>query len=508
MKLNANEIVTQRHKRAYIQFGGARPGNKPAYAGQDGQYMIISGVSVPEAGGVDPIWVPDPRRSGSYRLVGRKFSPPDLASATVEMLEKRGGIPRQLGKIGCQFNLYEVTGACKDLSDILRGWSDYVLVYSGAIVTDKDFGDRMAWDGDEQIVDSLSVTLADVYPVGAMVFGAKAADNTDTEVLDVCYAGSFECDDCSDAATQRIYSLVKTDATTTPAHVVYSLDGGDTSAISTVTGLALTEAPVAIRVIGEHLVVFSPTAGSATLSGYYVATLNAAGVPGTWSKITTGFVSTHLITDVHVAGPRDIFLTASGGYIYRIDDILSGADVADAGVATTANLTRIDGHEHTLLAVGATDTVVRSVDRGQTWSTVASTGAGGTLSAVQVLDEHRYWVASATTLWSTVDGATSWSGQVLAGITAIQDILFATDEVGFVAASTSTPAARIYGTFTGGANWDYQPPRFLNLPTFNRANRLAVPDVDDASITANTLAVAGLASGTAGRLLVAAATRI
>ena len=101
---------------------------------------------MPESGGVDPIWNPDPRRIGSYTLVGRQITPPDLASATLLMRERHGAIPRQLGKINCQFNLYEPTGKCKDLSDFLAGWSDYVLIYSGAIVTDKDLGDRSAWD--------------------------------------------------------------------------------------------------------------------------------------------------------------------------------------------------------------------------------------------------------------------------------------------------------------------------------------------------------------------------
>ena len=53
--LTADQIVTQKHKRNFIQFGGARPGNPVAYAGQDAQYLAIQGVGLPESGGVDPI---------------------------------------------------------------------------------------------------------------------------------------------------------------------------------------------------------------------------------------------------------------------------------------------------------------------------------------------------------------------------------------------------------------------------------------------------------------------
>ena len=79
------------------------------------------------------------------------------------MRERHGSIPRQLGRIGCQFNLYEPTGGLQDLSDFLAGWSDCVLICSGAIVSDKDLGDRSAWDSDDAIEDSLSLVPADVY---------------------------------------------------------------------------------------------------------------------------------------------------------------------------------------------------------------------------------------------------------------------------------------------------------------------------------------------------------
>ena len=77
-KLGADEVVTQQHKRAYIQWGGPRPNNPVAFAGQDGQYMTIMGVSKPELGTIAPIWAPDPSNAKRYRLIGRSASAPDL----------------------------------------------------------------------------------------------------------------------------------------------------------------------------------------------------------------------------------------------------------------------------------------------------------------------------------------------------------------------------------------------------------------------------------------------
>jgi len=39
--LTADEIVTQKHKRLFIQFGGPYPGNVVKYYGQDAQYMSV-----------------------------------------------------------------------------------------------------------------------------------------------------------------------------------------------------------------------------------------------------------------------------------------------------------------------------------------------------------------------------------------------------------------------------------------------------------------------------------
>ena len=50
--INANEVITQKHVRAFLQFGGARPNNPLRYGGQDAQYVVIDGVSIPEVGGV------------------------------------------------------------------------------------------------------------------------------------------------------------------------------------------------------------------------------------------------------------------------------------------------------------------------------------------------------------------------------------------------------------------------------------------------------------------------
>jgi photosystem II stability/assembly factor-like uncharacterized protein len=507
--LNADEVLTQKHKRNFIQYGGAKPGNEVQFAGQDAQYMSIQGVSVPEIGGIDPIWVQDPVRPGRFRLVGRSFSPQDLASATLAMREKHGAIPRQLLK-NCTFNLYELSGKCANLTDFLNGWDDYVYIYSGAVVTDKDLGDRSSFDADDAIEDSLSLTLADAYPIGAISFGEGGASQIDREVIDLVYGPSKACDDC-DFGDQRLYALVATSGAGSPGlapEVVYTVNGGSAYSQINIDGMGANEVVYAIDIAGTKLIVIGEDA-------YYYATINQkTGVPGTFTKVTTGIVAAGSPKDLFVLSPREIFFVGDGGYIYKSTNIGNGVSVASAGDATAENLTRIHGSGETLVAVGENGIVVKSINRGRTWyAATALPSATLTLDAIGVLDADRYWVGSAwpAHMYQTVDGGESWTQFEFAGDNAgrITDIVWATNEVGYFLHSTDTPAARIWTTWNGGEDWGFNGDldnRIKNWPTFDRGNRLAVPNIEDSGWKANSVSVGGLAgNGTDGILLVGVA---
>jgi len=510
--LSADEIITNKHIRSFIQFGSARPANQAKYAGQDAQYVSIEGVKQTELGGLDPIFVPDLRRIGQYRLVGRKFTPPTLPSATLKLLEKHGSIPRQLQKIGCQFNFYQPTGVCKDLSDFLAGWTDYVMVYSGAIVTDKDLGKRTGWDSDDMLEDSLTVTLADIYPIGSLGFGEKAAAQVDREVADIAYGSAIQCGDCgpADDGTGRLYAVTKSSGAGSPGlpgEVQYSIDGGANWIELQITGIGATADPTGIAVVGNYVVVLVPSEGA-----YYYAEINTlTGVPGTFTKVTTGFVAAKFPNDMYVISSREIYFVGDGGYVYKSTDITAGVTVLDAGSATIQNLQRVHGVGETIVAVGAAGAIIKSTNRGATFAVTTITPTAATVQAISVLDAYRYWVGTNTgRVYSTINGGESWvefsfSG---AGNGNVYDIVFANDEVGYISHSTSTPTARIFSTWDGGNSWTRTAPRIRNLPTFGRATRLAVPDTD-AGVAANNLAVAGLSGGgTDGIVLLGIASRL
>lgn len=504
--LSADELITQKFKRNFIQFGGARPGNVVKYSGQDAQYIYIDGVSDPESGGIDPGYVPDPRRAGVYRLAFRSITPPDLASATLMMYEKHGAIPRQLQRTGCAFTVYEHSGQCPDLSDV-NGWTDYVLIYSSALVTDKDLGTRSARDSDDLIEDGLSITLNDIYPVGPLGFGVEASTQVDREVVDIVYGTDVSCN-CTDN-TSRIYALVKSSGTGSPGlqtEVVYTLDEAATWSQANIDGMGATEDGLAIDIVGRYLVVIGDDA-------YYYAELNIkTGAPGTFTKVTTGIVASGTPRDMYVASPREVFMVGDGGYVYKATDITAGVSAISEGDATSENLTRIHGSENVIVAVGENGACIVSRNRGGTWLSVTTAPSSANLTAISVVGPDYWWVGTDTgyAYYTLVGGESSWTSKAFSGSGsgAVRDIVFASEEVGYIAHDTTSPTGRLLSTWTGGEYWTLTSPRILNFPTVDRVNRVAFPDTD-ISIAANHVALACLAGdGTDGTIALGIAARM
>lgn len=518
-KVSGAEIIQQGHKRFYVQDGGPRPSNPVRYGGMDAQYLIITGVTKP-SGDIDPIRVPHPTKIGTFRNVGESRSPADLPTATVTMLEKHGAVPRAFRDTRCPINFYEATGPCKDLSDFANGWSDYVKVYSLGRVTSVDGGDRGDWENDDQIENAADVTFADIYDIGSISFGAQAANEVSREVVDVVYGGGQDCGVCGPAndGASWIYFACKSSGSGSPGlpgEVVYTVDGGATWSEAAITGIGASENPVAIDIVGDRLVVLTGTAGGASTSGYYWATINPnTGAVGSFSKVVSGFVASAQANDLLVLSSREILFVGNGGYIYKSTDITSGVSVVSAASATTENLSRIAGADDTLYAVGANSVVLISRDRGRTWAAAAGTvpTTTATIQAVAVLDDYRAWVGTSSgRLFATIDGGETWREKVIANVlagTGVQDIVFATDECGYVAYASSGPTGNLLATWNGGADWatSSSGPRLQNLPVSDRINRVAFPTGADAFAAANYLALAALGGdGTDGLIVIGAA---
>ena len=490
-KPNADEVLTQKHIRAFTQRGGPRPTNAVRYAGQNEQYLMIDDVDNPVSGGRDPMFVHDPQRRGAYKLVGSSVSTPDFPSTTITFKRKHNALSWVAGDLSCPANFYELAGTCGRPDDFKAGWSDSVTIYSYGQATGRTHQGRSTFDADDQTGDQIEYTFASVYDVGALTFGNVAQVETTRQLVDIAYGGGVECGNCgpNDDGTRRIYALQQTNGTLA-ANILWSGDGGASWAAVAISGIAAATVVDAIDVAGTTLIV---AVSLAAAQGYYIADVNTiTGAPGAFTFVTAGFVAAGGPTDIYVAGPNEVYFSGKAGNIYKAADLAAGVTLLATPLAT--DLTRIHGQGDTLVTVGATNGIVKSNNRGRTWA-APTTGITGTLQAVAVLDDYRYWVGTAAGILAyTVNGGETWVSSTPAGITVISDIVAPTDEVIHIACGASATNARLLTSYDGGASFQgVGNKRIPTLPTFNKANRIALAQSSDPMTLANTLAVAGLA---------------
>lgn len=497
MPTPTNENITQNFIRAFTQRGGPSPANVLRYAGANEQYLMVGDISRPDRGGITAINVNDPYARTLFRRTGVTIDAPDIPNNSITFRQLPNGVPWYRFRLNCPINVYESEGLCNDPSDPLNGWATLNILSQG-LSSDKTYAGRTPFDGSDISTAEVAFSwMGDVYTVGGIALGELAATDVTTEVVDIVYGNKVECSDCGppNDGTQWVYALQQTagGSSAVLGKVLYSVDAGATWASSAITGLGVGVLVTAIDVVGQYLVVVAKTENA-----YYVAPINQlTGVPGTWTKVTTGFVSSKTPNDLYVESSQRVYFVGDGGYIYVSTNILAGVSVLSAGNIATTNLNRIHGNGPTVIAVGATNTILRSDDRGAHWRATTTTPTAS-FSAVAVNSPLLYYVGStAGGVYYTNDGGETWTTLTMPGTApaAIQDINFPSAECGIIAATVTGPTAILYQTTFGGVTWGANNTSRLpgTLPVFARANRLAYPRVPDVMIAANNLAVAGWA---------------
>lgn len=512
--LTADEIITQGFVRMFFQLGGPYPNNPLLYYGTDWQYAFVQGGAI-DHGSIDAINLPDPLRLKAYRLVGRSRSAPDLPSAQLLVYQKHGIVPRDLGRQGCNHNIYVVAGNCRDLSDPLNGWSDYVQTYARGLMTGVDYGDVMGADSDDALMDTYDMTLSDIYRTGQLTFGEVAAAPITREALDAVWGGGVQCGGCgpADNGATHLYTLTTTSGAGSPGmpaeviHTRFNVDGSQTTAEYNITGLPINTAPTGIDIMGQYLVVLVNSEDA-----IYYATLNSlTGAPGTWTKVTTGFTATFGPLDIFVVSSSRAFIVGDGGYVYLMQSPTTGVSVVNAGVATAQNLNRVHGDgNRTLVAAGAAGAIIISSDGGTTWAAATATPSATAVTAVAVKDAYHFWVGnSAGARYYTLDRASTWTTQSVSGATAITDIVFANDEVGYTI-YTASSGGQVQATQYAGALWAdtvAANSRLGTLPTQVRLNRAALPRTT-VDVSTAVLGLVGLATGSTDGILIVGNTPV
>lgn len=505
---NGVQIDSQRYQqiqdvRGFWQPGG--PGTPKYFFDESIGAFFVTASTMPRGGGIDPIYIPDPRKAGRYKLVGRTRNAPALPAWTVEAHEKRGGIPRWYLSF-CDQNLYLLSGVCGDLSDFYNGWDNYVQILSrGRIENDLDQGARGAREGDDPLTGTLNYKGVANYLKAALSFGEEAATDVVVEVIDGVFSPRQDCAECGieNDGSQIAYVVTRANvgSPSAPGQVLYTTDGGITWSTATITGIGVSAEPLFIDLVGNVLVV-----GTNSTSLFYASLNSNTGAPGTWTTVTLPVA----VTDIHVASASSIFFTAASGAVYRTSSIGTAPTLIASGGG--ANLARIHGNGEVVVAVGASGAVYYTTNLGTTWA-LATAPVNASLVSIQVKSAREWWVLTSTNrTFRTTNQGSTWTevtGVPNNGTGTGYDILWVTDEIGYVSSQVSS-AARLAITVDGGATWaaDSATRHIQNWPTASRFQRLAAPSTEPI-VAANYLLACGLAAGgTDGLLLLAAPTLV
>lgn len=502
-----SEVRTTQSSRVFVQFGGALPTVPALFYAQSMNYAVLQGVTIPINGAVTAHWSGDPNVVGEYRQIARTVAPPPLGAFTLHLNEKRGTLNRIL-KSRCNLSIYLPSGDCSDLSDFLYGWSDKVEIYADAIPGSVNGGNRGEFGAENLIENQLPGTAREIYEIGKLGFGTVGDSVIATEVVDACYGSVQRCPNCGQANDGTLWQYLIQKrigaGSVTPGNestVVYSTDGGGTWTALAITGISSSVDATAIATVGSYLVVVV-----ADENAYYYASINqATGVPGAFTKVTTGFVAAKNPNDIFTLSPSEIYFAGNGGYVYKSTDITAGVSPVSAGNGTTSNLQRISGDGgETLVAVGVAGVVLVSVNRGQSWAVTNAAPSANTLQAVQPMDASFWWVGdNAGGVFYTADSGNSWVTKTLSNSpTNITDIVAASPEVIWFAGATVTPTGLLWNSWDGGRDitTSAAAPRMLNIPStgLQRINRIAVPQVSNSEVSANNVLAVGLGLTTDG----------
>jgi photosystem II stability/assembly factor-like uncharacterized protein len=487
------------YSRIFLIEGGAGPGNAPSF-----QSCAVAGAVEQSFGDVTDIECPDPNRYGQFIKVGRIRG--EVGRATTELmnlfdLNLRSEFLR-LAKLGCRVDIQIHFGDCKDPSR----FNEYskALVLRDVVITNYATDPLGAMQSADQakVNETVQVSATEIIEIGGTSFAKRAEDIVTNEVVDVVNGSTQSCGDCDepDNGCEKLFSvtIAAGGSLSTPADLVYSLDGGATWYAHDIDTLGVAENPTGIEVMGDYVVVVSSDSNSLH---YTDRDLISRTADPAWTEVNTGFVASKQPRDVTVSG-NYMFVAGNGGYVYGTGDPTTGVDVLDAGVAVIDNLLAVHAmSEEYAVAVGNSGAVIRTTNQ-QTWAAVTRPVAPGiNLTSVYMQSTDLWWVtASNGRLYYTTNGGTSWTEKAFtgSGTGTAYDVVFINDTVGYLSHSTTAPRARLLKTIDGGHSWFVLPEGNTSLPLADRINALAACRYD-----ANFVVGVGLADNATDGYIVA-----
>lgn len=487
------------HSRVFLIEGRARPDHRPTY-----ESCMRAGAVDQSFGEITSIECPDPSAYGRFVEVGTIQGA--MERATTDLMGRYAmdlaSTMLALARQRCAFDVQVHMGACRDPSDFNS--FDKILVFENAQATNwgtNELG-TLSSDGDAAVDETTSISAEEVYEILQLTMTSRASGILTNEVLDVVRCDTQSCGDCDIESNgcQNFYAITKAagGSPSTPADLVHTIDGGTNWYADDIDSLGAAEDPSAVGCVGDYVVVVSNASGS--LHYAEKAYVDDVDYDETWTENATGFVVTGEPNDCWRSPTGlDLFICGDAGYIYKCEDPTVGVTVLDAGSATTQDLNAIHTiGDELVVAVGDAGTVVYATDGASFQATNANpTWVGNDLLCVWAKSETQWFVGvdDGRLMW-TNDSGDNWETLEDVG-TAVYDIAFATDSVGYLASVNTEPLGQIRRTYDGGYSWNVLPEGVATIPANDRINAVAACPFD-----ANIVVGVGLADDGADGFIV------
>lgn len=456
--------------RVFVQQDGAYPDSPYQYQG-----CLNLGESEQDLGELTPVYCPSSERANAWDIVDTIIGAPGLPTTdfTQRMAKDLRDVWNVLAERGCTFNMM-IKIFCEGRPDDFNTW-DGMWLMQAARMTARTIPLSNPISGEDNEAANLtgSITYRQLIRLLRLNFGAKGEATVVSEILDGFFYDAVSCGECgstpSDGCQKQYWLAAATGGSPgLSSRIVYSIDGGATYGQINITPLAAADAR-RIAPMGQYLVGVTINAGG----GHFYATFaEIDSGAANWTLTVSGYTTDPRA--LWVKSPTEAFIAGTGGYVYYLEDPTTTPTVLLDNSLTSQDLNDIHGTNNTIVAVGASNAVVYSLNNGETWSLVIGPAVGVTLNAVRVLPSGVWWVGDANgNMWWTRNKGVTWTQKNPgAGNTSIADIWFVDENIGYVAANTGA-AGRIYSTRNAGNTWQLASTtdrRLQSVPTALRYN--------------------------------------
>lgn len=406
------------------------------------------------------------RGAGDFRVTGQKKSPPDPITTTItELTYEHASLLEEASINNCPIPFYITLASC-GRSDVITNYERGFAMYPAEITSDT----YSALVTREEAADTMHAVPIQAWPplmrfwppaIGQQTIAEQEAAN------DIHFCNDPSCGGACGPATRICTTgIVVPDSAVAPALATPYLtaDGGVTwtaaatdpfgAGFHTISGKCFPFGRNAVRYLVANGTTQAGNPAEVAYSDDGGATWTAVNAGATNALFFQRGTSLFVIDQYHIWGCTD-----SGGIHFSSDGGVTWTTQGAGVVATTLNAIRfLDANIG--LCVGATNTILKTVDGGAAWT--ALTGPAGQ-AAVNILcceltTEYRYFIGyDDGTLWYTEDGGTTWAQRTTfaeSGLGAVNDIKFVNELFGAMVVDNAGPVGSIHRTFDGGYTWE------------------------------------------------------